>query len=187
MKFKLLIIGVLTLAIISSCEKDDTMSTDPTNTDPTTITLEYPSTYIVVGADTMWMVSKNQNYDPNKYRYQLNFGTKAQLQQNVDEVGQNSTVGFTISFSEKPQSSGNFNFTSSRFNIDNTQVNIYLSFFNNTGYYIVNKNYLSPDEGEFNVSISGANFSAAIESLVLSDEADATQKLNFKCSFDFEW
>jgi len=197
------LIALVAVVFIMACTKDDDLSntntnngnnstdtTDANNTnniDTAATTLEYPTTYIVVDSDTMWMVSNTKLSDPYKYRYQINFGTKAQLQQNVEEVGQNSTIGFVMSFTEKPDVSGVFNFTSSRMPATDTLVNFYISFFNNTGYSIVNKNYLSPDVGELNISISGANLSSSFGPMTITDEVDANQSLVLNGFFDFEW
>ena len=164
-----------------------TGSTGSTSTGNTTTPVTYPSTYVVINNDTMWMVSKTQLNDPYKFRYQINFGTKSQLSQNAAEVGQNSTIGFVMSYEKKPVNSGTFNYTSSRFSIDTTQVNYYVSFFLNTGYSIENKNYLSPDNGTLNLSLNSGELDADFGTVILSNEADTTQKLTLHGILDFKW
>lgn len=164
-----------------------TGSTGSTSTGNTTTPVTYPSTYVVINNDTMWMVSKTQLNDPYKFRYQINFGTKSQLSQNVAEVGQNSTIGFGLSFIKKPVDSGSFNYTSSRSSIDTTQVNLYVSFFLNTGYSIENENYLSPDNGALNLTLNAGELDADFGTVILSNEADTTQKLTLHGILDFKW
>ena len=135
----------------------------------------------------MWLVTNNQNYDPSKFRYQINFGTRSQLQQNVDEAGQNSTLGLVLSFSAKPTTSAAFNYTSSRFSIANSQVNFYGSFFVGKGYSIEDKNYLSPSTGTLDLTIDNGKVSGTLPAMKLMDEADTTQTIDFKGEFDFNW
>lgn len=200
---KTLFFSIALLVFTVACKKDDentttenpTTTTDSTGTtgsttstgNTTTTAVTYPSTYVVLNNDTMWMVSKTQLNDPYKFRYQINFGTKSQLSQNAAEVGQNSTIGFVMSYEKKPVNSAGFNYTSSRFSIDTTQVNLYVSFFLNTGYSIENENYLSPDNGTFNLILNAGELDADLGTVILSNEADTTQKLSLNGVLDFKW
>lgn len=163
----------------------DTTSSGGNNGGTSTVT--YPNTYIVVNTDTMWMVSQNQNYDPSKFRYQINFGTKAQLQQNVTETGSNSTVGLVISFAKKPTASQNFDYTSSRSSIDSSQVNFYAAFFIGTGYSIEDKNFLTPDSGAIALTISGSDVTGKLAPILMTDEGSSGQTITVSGNFDYSW
>ena len=147
------------------------------------------SSYLVVNSsDTLYWISNNQNYDPSKFRYQVNFGTKAQIAQNQSANENKSTIGLVMSYAKKPtETDSYFNYTSSRFNIDSSQVNFYVSFFNNTGYFIENENYLSPDTGTFSLKISGTQFQGEFSKVKYTNEADSSQLITLSGLMEFDW
>ncbi|MCB0278908.1 MAG: hypothetical protein KDD94_05365, partial [Calditrichaeota bacterium] len=145
-----------------------------------------PTTKVTVDSVDYYLVTTStQTADP--YRYQINFGSEAQLQQNANELGQNSTFAIVMTFKNKPTANANFNFSSSRFTIDSTQVNFYATFFFGKGHARDGQNYLSKEGTALAVTIGGGKFMADIGPLTMVNEADSTDQFITQCTFDFDF
>jgi hypothetical protein len=146
-----------------------------------------PTTQLTIDGVSYYLVLKTLLPDAGAYRVQLNFGTAAQFRKCPDEPGQNSTLALTMSFKQKPTASGAFTYTSDRGPATATDVNFYLTFFNNSGHARMNKSYKSPDGGQLNVTIASAKLSATITNLVMTNEVTATDSFMLTGAFMVDW
>ncbi len=145
-----------------------------------------PTTQAVVDATTYYLVLNTVQGDPNMYRVQMNFGTEAQFRKCPEEPGQNSTFSVTMSYKTKPTGSAEFNFSDERVFTATDKVNFYVTFFNNTGHARQNKNYLTPNNGKLNATITATTFSAPL-SVTMTNETDANDDFELTGTLAIDW
>lgn len=154
-----------------SCVYDEEEDTDS----------ELPATYIVFDGDTFYYTANSVNPDPNAYRYQVNFGTKEQLDQTANDGNTATTLSLTLTFKDKPTASGTSPFSRSRFqDVGSDSLNFYISVFFNTGHTYEGENFLSPSSGSMAYTIEGTKFNATVPEMDVILESNQTQtvKLN---------
>lgn len=109
------------------------------------------------------------------YRKQVNFGTAEQFHKCPEEPGQNSTFALQITMQTKPTATGSYNYTSSRGPTVADAVNLYVSFFRNTGHARADSNFLSPDTGTFTLTVAGTKGTATLSAVTMTREADGAE------------
>jgi len=178
--------------VFVSCEKDDdddpvpTTPTTPTNpTNPTNPPAnQRPDSYIVIDGDSFFLTSNQVTFSTTVFRYQFNFSSVAQLDQTDNDGGTPATIGLGLTRYEKPTTSGQDPFSSSRFpTMGSTDINFYMSFFVNTGHPQEDKNFLTPDNGMLDYTINGSTFTSTLPAITLTDEADNTNTVDLSAGY----
>lgn len=186
---KKLIFSLFITGLILGCsESEDDIKKDENtgeteNPEPSETVL--PDGYVVIEADTFYIVASTKLNDPNKERIQLNCATKAQLTESSNDGGAASSIAVVISTVNPLGDSGSLNFSSSRFLDDEEGINLYISYFVNTGHEREGNNYKSPDEGTFSYTVTDGTFNAKISELVIFNEADETETLTLSANIEY--
>lgn len=107
------------------------------------------------------------------FRKQINFGTAEQFHKCPEEPGQNSTLAIQFSFAAKPAATATYTYTDNRAPMATDVVNLYVSFFNNTGHARAKKNYLSPTTGTMTLTVTGTKGTTTITSLTMANEVSS--------------
>jgi len=156
----------------SSAANDDAASTGDASIDCDQKTAALPSSSITIEGITYYPVLETV-LTTNPYRKQINFGTAEQFHKCPEEAGQNSTLAIQFTFNTKPAASASYTYTDNRAPETTDVVNLYASFFNNTGHARASKNYLSPATGTMALTVTGMKATTTITSLTMAGEANA--------------
>lgn len=189
MKTREIIIVILALfmfAALTSCDDDE--GTMPDEEEEQEETSEAPESWVLVDTDSFFVASTSVlPTSSGPYRYQINFATREQLDQSNNDGGTASTFAIGFAFESKPTSSGSFTFTDDRFNISSGELNLYQSFFVNTGHTREDKNYLSEAGVTVDVDITDGVLTSDLTALTMINEADDTDSYTLKWSLHLNW
>ena len=177
----LLIIVSLTLACNNEDENPEVTEEEETETE----TIE---SWVLVNTDSFFVASAQAlPGSGNPYRYQINFATRDQLSQTNNDGETESTFAIQLAFANRPSVSGTYDFTNDRFGIGDSDLNLYQTWFINTGHSNASKNFLSQNGSSVNITIENNKLSSALDSHVLYNEADDTETLTLKWQFELDW
>jgi hypothetical protein len=109
------------------------------------------------------------------------------LSQSNNDGGTASTFAIQLAFEARPTATGTFTFTNERFTISTGELNLYQTFFVNTGHSREDKNYLSEGGTTVDVSIADGVLSSDLNALTMINEADDTDSFTLKWSLHLNW
>lgn len=182
----MLFAALLMLFALASCGEDD--GTIPEEEEEQEEPTEAPDSWVLVNSDSFFIVSRTAlPAGSGPYRYQINFASREQLNQNNNDGGAASTFAIGFAFESRPTETGTFTFTNDRFTINSGELNLYQSFFLNTGHAREDKNYISESGVTVDVDITDSILSSDLEALTMINEADDTDSFTLKWSLNISW
>lgn len=189
MKTKEIIIALLALFVLialASCEDDE--GTTPIDDEEEEEMTSAPESWVLVDTDSFFVASASAlPGSSSPYRYQLNFASRAQLDQTNNDGGAASTFSIQLAFESRPTDTGTFTFTNDRFSINSDELNLYQSFFVNTGHAREDNNYLSEGGVTVDVDITDGVLTSDLNALTMINEADDTDSYTLKWSLHLSW
>ncbi|WP_305983197.1 hypothetical protein [Roseivirga thermotolerans] len=181
----LMLLALLLFAGIASCDNDE--GTTPEEDVEEDLTGE-PQSWVLVDTDSFFVASATAlPGGSGPFRYQINFATRAQLSQSNNDGGTASTFAIQLAFEARPTATGTFTFTNERITINTGELNLYQTFFVNTGHSREDKNYLSEGGTTVDVSIADGVLTSDLNALTMINEADDTDSFTLKWSLHLNW
>lgn len=180
--FTILVLGFL--ALMASCDDDEGTTPNEEEEEMTSA----PNGWVLVEADSFFVASASAlpgGFGP--YRYQVNFASRAQLNQQGNDGETESTFAIQFAFASRPMATGTYNFTSDRFNLGASDINLYQTFFVNTGHPKADNNYLSPEGASVEITIADGKLVSSLDQLTMTNEGDASDSYNLKWSLNLDW
>lgn len=180
------ILALLLLVALASCDDDE--GTMPDEQEEQEETSEAPESWVLVDTDSFFVASASAlPGSGSPFRYQLNFASRAQLEETNNDGGTASTFAIQLAFESRPDATGTFTFTNDRFSINAGEINLYQTFFVNTGHSRENKNYLSEGGTTVDVDITDGVLTSDLTSVQMINESDDTDAFTLKWSLHLNW
>lgn len=145
------------------------------------------ATTVEVDGVTYYLVLQSVQPDPNAYRVQLNFADEAGATSCDGEPGSHASFVIVMTFMAKPEASGAYAYSDSRFPVADDTVNFYVSFFADRGNGRDDDNYLTPASGTLELNIDGGALTASIDAVTMTNEVDMADSFELSGELALDW
>ena len=182
----IVILALFALVALASCDDDE--GTTPNEEEEQEEVAEAPESWVLVDSDSFFIAKTSVlPTSSGPYRYQINFATREQMTQNDNDGGTASTFAIGFAFESRPTETGSFTFTNDRITINSGELNLYQSFFVNTGHAREDKNYLSEGGATVTIDITDGVLTSDLTAVTMINESDAADTFTLKWSLHLNW
>lgn len=185
-KFAFLSVLLLAMAFIAYEKEEDNEPDNNTPVNPInpTPTPSRPEAYVVIEADTFWVVENRPSFSSLYFRYQFNLASTVQLGQTGNDGFPEATIGLGLTFKEKPTSGGQAPVSLSRFpDAGSDSLNLYFSYFVNTGSPYEDLNFYGSTSDLVPFNIDNGTFTMTLPQMTLIDEGGSSTTLNLSTGY----